>query len=246
MDFLCIDAKYEKNDFLLDKKSLEYCKKFKTIAIYSAVQFLESVEGIIQQLTSEKINVISSQPERTSAKYQILGCDVYHDNMKLTTEPQAYLYIGDGKFHPKALVLLQKDSKNFKEIICFDPKASKMTILDSSESKSILKKYKASLKLFLIKDTIGIIVTTKPGQLQYSPSKKLASIYPKKKFYYFVENTIDFTRLEDYPFIDVWINSACPRIGFDDNENIPKPMVNLNDALNAVEILSKDSYLTKY
>jgi diphthamide biosynthesis enzyme Dph1/Dph2-like protein len=36
---------------------------------------------------------------------------------------------------------------------------------------------------------------------------------------------------ENYPFIECWVNTACPRIGTDDIININQPMINLRDAL---------------
>ena len=68
--------------------------------------------------------------------------------------------------------------------------------------------------------------------------------YPDKKVYYFAENTLDYTHMEDFNFIQVWVNSACPRVGFDDIVNMPVSMINITDALNAEEILGKDSLLT--
>lgn len=36
--------------------------------------------------------------------------------------------------------------------------------------------------------------------------------YPNKKFYIFIADTIDYNQLNDFPFIEAWVNTACPRI----------------------------------
>jgi len=244
MDFMVIDAKYEK-DFLLNEDTLSFCKTFKVLAVYAAVQYIHAAEDIKKQLEKEGIKVITSQPNRTDAQFQILGCDNEWKDLKLAEEPDAFLYLGDGKFHPLALALSQKDNKEFKPIIRYDPMANQRIMMGVEEIGRMLKKYRGSMLKFITSDKIGVIITTKPGQQQFRPSKALMGKYPKKTFYYFVENTINFANLEDFNFIDCWVNTACPRIGFDDNPNLPVSMLNLNDALRAEELLSKESALTK-
>ena len=70
--------------------------------------------------------------------------------------------------------------------------------------------------------------------------------FPEKKCYYFIDNVISFDQLENFNFIDVWINTACPRVGFDDQEKFRRGVINLNDAFMAKEILSKDSVLNSF
>ena len=68
--------------------------------------------------------------------------------------------------------------------------------------------------------------------------------YADKKFYYFIDNVVSFDQLENFNFIEVWVNTACPRVGFDDQEKFAKGVINLNDALMAEDILGRDSVLT--
>lgn len=243
MDFMFIDAKHEEKEYKLNSETLEYCKKFKVIAIYAAVQFIHGIEPVIKQLEDAGVKVISSKPDRTDVKYQLLGCDSFHKSLKLSEEPEAFLYIGDGVFHPRALVLAQKDQEEFKEIIRFDPTGNLMTKMGEDDCNKIFKKYRGSLMRFISSDTVGILITMKPGQQQFNFAKKLEEKYPNKKFYYFADNNIDFGQLEGFNFIECWVNTACPRIGFDDSVNLDLALLNINDALEANEILGKDSVL---
>ncbi len=245
MEILFIDAKYKKKDFYLSNETIKYLKKFKIIAIYSSIQFVEGVEKIIKDLNNNGIEVTSSIPDRASVKYQILGCDCFKQNLKLEKNPEAFLYIGDGLFHPKALSLAQKDELKFKEVISYDPTRKQMIILKEEEHKKIFKKYRGSLMKFIASDNIGILITTKPGQQQFNLAKKLKEKYPKKKFYFFADNDLKFDQLENFNFIECWVNTACPRIGFDDSINLNLPLLNITDALKCEEILGKESLLTK-
>jgi 2-(3-amino-3-carboxypropyl)histidine synthase len=243
METIFIDAKHGGEEYSLNSETLKYCKKFKVIAIYAAVQFIHGIEKIVKQLEKEKIKVISSKADRASVKYQLLGCDCFHKSLNLSEEPEAFLYIGDGVFHPRALVLAQKDNSNFKEVIRYDPIGNQMTLMEEDECKKIFKKYRGSLMKFIASDVVGILITMKPGQQQFSFARKLEEKYPEKKFYYFADNNLDFGQLENFNFIECWINTACPRIGFDDSINLDFALLNVTDALEAKEILGKDSLL---
>jgi len=103
MKILFIDVKYI-GEIKLNQDAIKELGKYKKIALYTTTQFNHKIKGIIEQLNNVGIKVISSQPERTSSKFQILGCDVYQKNLKLKEQPGAFLYIGDGRFHPNALL----------------------------------------------------------------------------------------------------------------------------------------------
>ncbi len=250
MDVLFLDAPYS-GSVELSKDTLSHLKKkkYKTVALYASVQFVNNLDTVREQLRQNEINVITSHADRTQVKGQLLGCDNYHNSLNMsrdeTKTADCYLYVGDGKFHPLALVYAQKDMHEMKEIICNDPLAKKMSLMGAADIKKILLKYRASLMKFLTAKTIGVIVTIKPGQEQFRPSLVLEKRYADKKFYYFIDNVVSFDQLENFNFIDVWVNTACPRVGFDDQEKFAKGVINLNDALMAEDILGRDSVLTR-
>ncbi len=250
MEVLFVDAPYTGN-LELCQATLDFLKKenVKNVALYASVQFCHNLDQVKQQLTKLNINIISSQPDRTHVQHQLLGCDNYHDSLHLTGQQRNqidyYLYIGDGRFHPLALVYGQKDLPSMNPIICNDPIARRMQLLDHTFIKKILQKYRASLLKFLNATAVGVLVTIKPGQEQFKPALVLEKKFPQKKFYYFIDNVISFDQLENFPFIEVWVNTACPRIGFDDQEKFRRGVINLNDAFMAEEILSQNSILNK-
>lgn len=233
MKFVFIPAVY-KGEISLSKELLERIKG-KTIGLYGAVQFNSKFDKIIKQLEDNNVKVKSSKPDRTSSEFQILGCDCYSDSLNLE-DVDAFLYIGDGMFHPKALVLSQR-GKEFKEVISYDPIGGKFIVLTKEDLDKSLMRYKASLMKFLSSDSVGVIVSSKTGQEYLKNAIKLKDSLDKK-CYVFVGDTIDYGDLENFPFVECWVNSACPRIGFDDGEKIGKPIININDAFNVKEILA--------
>ncbi len=249
MELLFLDAPYT-GTVELCKETVQYLKKqkYSLVGLYASVQFVNKLDTVKKQLAEAGIRMITSKADRTHVPSQLLGCDNYHDSLHLPEkefqEMDCYLYIGDGKFHPLALVYAQKENPAIKEIVCNDPIQKQLILVGVNNIKTILKKYRGSLMKFLSATSIGVIVTIKPGQEQFRPSLMLEKRFPDKKFYYFIDNVVSFDQLENFNFIDVWVNTACPRVGFDDQEKFRRGVINLNDAFLAREILGKESVLT--
>ena len=242
MKVLFLDAPYT-GKVELCKKTLDFIKKnkVKNIALYASVQFVNKLEKVKEQLKELKVKITTSKAARTHVESQLLGCVSYHESLNPSnlSKLDYFLYIGDGKFHPYALMYAQKESKDFKQIICNDPMTESMNLITQKDLNSIINRYTASLKKFLASDKIGTITTVKPGQEQLFTALELEKKYKNKEFYHFIDNDVSFDQLENFPFIDLWINTACPRIGTDDQKKFIKGIININDALNAEEILSK-------
>ncbi len=252
MDVLFLKAPYT-GTVELCPETLDYLKKhrYKTVALYASVQFCNNLDTVKRQLQENNVKIITSTPDRTHVPRQLLGCDVYHDSLRLSPAElekiDCYLYIGDGKFHPLALAYRQNifndaspnssSFKAFKEIICDDPLRKKYTVISRKDIEKTITKYKSSLMKFLSAQKVGVMITVKPGQEQFKSALLLEKKYPHKKFYYFVDDVVSFNQLENFPFIEVWINTACPRIGLDDQEQFRKGVINLNEASRAEEIL---------
>jgi len=238
-----IDAKWE-GDINLEDKLKNYLlkNKIKSIALFASVQFLE-VNSFIKELDNINIKVNITKAKRTSNPLQILGCDAYHDSFQtdIIRESDAILYLGDGYFHPKALLLSQIKSQKIKPVIMWNPISKTLEILDEKIILKQIKKYKRNLRMFINARTIGILVAIKPGQNYFQTAKKLKAHLESqgKKAYIFVGDNLDLMHFENYPFIEAWINTACPRIGTDDIVNIKQPLINVKEAGNPTKALEE-------
>lgn len=240
MKTVTVDVKWDK-EILLSQEVLDVLKGSKKVALFASVQFLEldSVRGQLQEIGAE---VLVTKAKRCHVSGQVLGCDVYCDAYQedIISEADSVLYIGDGMFHPKALLLAQMFN-NVKDIIIWDPVNSAMKILTANDIAAHVQKLKANLKRYLAASAVGILVSVKPGQqfLDLAVGLRKDLIKQGKKAYVFVDDVIDIGYFEDYPFVDVWVSTACPRIGFDDSLNCPKALLNYREAVDAVHVLEK-------
>jgi len=78
-------------------------------------------------------------------------------------------------------------------------------------------------------EIIGVFVTTKWGQEYKNTALKLKEKHPGKKFYFFIGDNFADIEIENFPWVECWVNTACPRIGQDDILRHKKPVVNIKD-----------------
>lgn len=189
----------------------------KKVALFVTVQLIDQLQSFIGQLKGREVVLL--QNKNTVYKGQILGCNI----QKIEGDFDAFLYIGDGLFHPKALAF-----QNSKPIFIFNHVTGEFSELDRKEIEAIKKREKASVIKFHSSENVGIIVSSKPGQYFANKAEKLKMKYPDKNFYMFLSDTLDFNELENFPFIDVYVNTMCPRIALDDLNKINKKIVNID------------------
>lgn len=190
------------------------------IALFTTVQFIGSLGETKKQLQNSNKKILLIKPKHSKYKGQILGCGIE----RFSYDVDAFLYIGDGLFHPKTMML-----KNNKPVFVFNPFSRRFFELDKKEAEAIKKKQKGALLKFLSSKEIGVLVSTKSGQERLKDALKLKERYKNKNFYFFLFNTLDFNELENFPFIECFVNTACPRIALDDENRIRKAVINIED-----------------
>lgn len=187
------------------------------VALFASVQFIGLLDEAKKQLEKNGKKVLLFRPKHCKYPGQLLGCS----NEKF--HAKSFLYIGDGEFHPLALLF-----RNDAPVFNYNPKSNKHFLLKKNFLEDFDKKNKGALLKFLSSENIGVIISTKPGQLDIKGAEKLSSRHPEKKFYFFISDYLDLKSLEDFNFVDVFVNTACPRI-IDDAGKMNKPLINLCD-----------------
>ncbi len=233
-EFMFIPAYYEK-EIILSNEVLETLAPHKTVALFASVQFIK-LDAAIAQLKKNGNDVLTTHGKRTSGAFQLLGCDCFADSFappEIFEKCDAVVYVGDGLFHPHALLLAARGKKKVLPLILFDPISQTTKIIGPDTLKRNHAKYKANLMKYLCAQKIGALVSTKTGQQYLHNALLLKTQLEKqgKQCFIFVEDTFYFQNMENYPFIEVWVNTACPRIGFDDVLHLTRPLININDAL---------------
>ena len=201
----------------------------KTIGLATTVQFLDFVDEIKKYLVS-KGKVVFADKIRQKYDTQLLGCDTGAAE-KVKDNVDAFLYIGTGMFHPLGIALNIE-----KEVFCYNPLNAILSKIDRTEVERYNKKRKGAYLKFLQSTEIGILVSLKPGQNNFKKAVELKKQLKEKNCYIFAFDTLDFNQIENFPFVECWVNTACNRI-LDDYSKFPKPLVDLSD-IEKIELLA--------
>tara|TARA_Y100000034_G_C6887513_1_gene407678 strand:- start:717 stop:1373 length:657 start_codon:yes stop_codon:yes gene_type:complete len=180
----------------------------KTISLAATVQYLDLVPIVTKYLKLKGKKIIIKQGAYYKA--HILGCNSNAFDKKADT----LLLLADGKFHA-----INNAIQLNKELYIYG--AKKLEKITKQEINKIKQKTKAKQAKFLSSNNIGLIISTKSGQ-HYSNIYKIKGKIEKldKKVYVFTTNDINIAELENFPQIQIWINTACYGLEQDSNNII--------------------------
>ena len=168
--------------------------KNKKIGLVSSIQYLDYLD--------KAKTYLEKQGNKVFIGGQILGCNVAKA-IKIKDKVDLFIFIGSGEFHSLELI-----DKTKKDTIFVNPYTEKVSKFDNKDLK---RKRKGKLSKYFMSKKIGILVSTKPGQETLSLALKFAKSC-KKEAYIFIGNDINMDGLEDFNDIEMWVNTACPRI----------------------------------
>lgn len=200
MKIIHIDATAN-TEITLPKEALE--KLPEDLGILTTIQHLKKLDSVKKQLPNAKV------------LGQVLGCDV-----SKAEGTSSFLYIGSGRFHP---IEIKRQTK--KEVFVFNPFTKELNTITDEEIQVLEKKQYAAYANFLNARTIGILVSTKPGQKELQKARELKARLDKKS-YIFLGDMITPSEAENFPFIDCFVNTACPRIR---DDKFPRPIIDIRD-----------------
>ncbi len=216
MERLFIEGRYEGN---LNPDKIDTGSLPSKIGLFTTVQYVGFLEKIKEHLEKESKTV--KLYKLSHYEGQVLGCSI-----KKIEGVEGILYVGDGSFHPIALGI-----ENDIPVYIFNPINEKFFLQDKEVIERIKRKQKAAIASFFSSENIGVLVSLKEGQLNTKYINELKERFPEKRYYELVFDTLDFGQLENFPFIQCFVNTSCPRITHDDYEKFQKPIVEASKIL---------------
>jgi len=216
MKTLFIEARSDEN-IIPNKKDISLLPK--NIGIITTVQHAHKINELIEFLKKQNKNPII---KKNKQKYpgQILGCDVSNAEL-IKDKVDCFLYIGSGNFHPIEAAL-----KTDKKVYCYNPLSRVFSKVNENEVERYKKRIKGAKIRFLSSKEIGVLISVKPGQYNLEKAKKLKEKYKDKNFYFLIFDTLRKEELENFNFIECFVNTACPRIAEDE---LNKAVINIED-----------------
>ncbi len=204
--FIPTKIKYNLNNEEI--KKIQSLKLPEKIAIAYSIQYKD---------ITFKLKKALSKRHKITKIVQVLGCS----KLSLPKETQAILLLSDGRFHAISLAL----ETNLPIYIL---EHNKLTKISKQEIEYLKNRQKASYLKFLNANKIGVLISTKPGQENLKKALKFKKKLKDKKSYLFIGDNINVSEFENFSEIKSWINTACPRLDFDNNSIVNLDEINKN------------------
>ncbi len=201
----------------------------KNIGMATTIQHLHKLPEAVRLLEAKGFNVhVPGRGPWSHESGQVLGCD-YFGLKRIQSQTDSFLIVGS-YFHGLGAALSVD-----KPTVLADPYDGTVKVLDQDRDRIIRQRY-AMVEKARRANNFGIIVSTKPGQsnpqMALSILKQIEEAGKKAVILYADE--IVPQKLLDFTDIDVFVDTACPRLALDDPERFPKPIITRDEILVAI------------
>ncbi len=192
------------------------CKK---IGLVASVQYVRKIDEVKKYLKKSGYEVFVGVGDgRIKHRGQVLGCN-FSTAKNISKIVDCFAFLGTGKFHPVG-VRITTD----KPVYILNPHSNTVESVEEEADRFIRQRFGAIIKAEEA-NKFGIIVGTKIGQQREKLALALKKMIESagKQAYMFYANNIN---PEDFYYdVDVFVNTSCPRITYDDYLRFPKPII---------------------
>jgi 2-(3-amino-3-carboxypropyl)histidine synthase len=206
------------------KKSVPLLSKYGKIGLATTVQHVQTLDEAREILVRAGKTVVIGDAGRVNYSGQVMGCD-YSNVRSVTHDVEAFLFIGGGRFHASGIAL-----STSKPTIIADPYENRAYSIDE-EAQKILKQRWASIEEAKHAKTFGVLIGLKLGQKHLGDALKIKEIAEKngKAAFLLAIREILPEALIEFPSVDAYVNTACPRISLDAPSKFLKPVLTVNE-----------------
>jgi 2-(3-amino-3-carboxypropyl)histidine synthase len=193
-------------------------KDYEKVGLATTVQHVQMIDVVRELLVRAGKTVEVGDTGRLPHPGQVIGCDF--TNVKAMVV-DAFLFVGGGKFHALGVALATS-----KPTIVADPYAGSAYSVHEEVYK-ILKQRYASIEEASHANSFGILVGLKPGQKHIESALKVKGALEKMGKSAFILAVREFRPdvLAEFPSVEAYVNTACPRISLDDASRFKKPVL---------------------
>ncbi len=208
------------------EKALPMLEKWRKIGLTTTVQHVQTLDDARETLIHAGKTVVIGDTRQLSYPGQVIGCN-YSNAKSVAKDVDAFLFIGGGRFHALGVAL-----STGKPTIAADPYDQTAFSVDKDAEK-ILKQRWASIAEAERTKSFAILVGLKPGQkrLEQALGLKRELEEDGRSAYIFAVKEVTPEMLLEFPSIDVFVNTACPRISLDDAIRFKRPVLTINETL---------------
>jgi 2-(3-amino-3-carboxypropyl)histidine synthase len=207
-------------------KSLPFLESWNKIGLVTTVQHVHQLDEAKKLLEAAGKTVFVGNADSTKHPGQVLGCD-FGNAQSVSEEVEAFLFVGGGRFHAMGVTLATG-----KPIIIADPYEELAYPIHDDARRVIMQRW-GNISEAKEAKSFGVLISLKSGQMRLK-----AALYIKEKLErngwkatLLALREVTPSALMQFPTLDAFVNTACPRLSLDDAPNYGKPLLYLNEAL---------------
>lgn len=222
------------------RKALFLLKPWYSIGLVTTLQHVHEVDEAKNVLLDNGKKVAIGNARRLKYAGQIIGCD-FSNATAVADQVDAFLFIGGGKFHAIGVSLATS-----KPTIVADPYERRAYSIES-EVEKIQRQRMTSISEAKKAKSFGILVGLKPGQMRIRRAIEVKNRLKDKGKNAIVLALKEITpeALTQFPSIEAYVNTSCPRIALDDSPRFAKPMLTIRETLVIVEKMDWETLCRK-
>jgi len=221
-----IDAKAKVSVKGAVKKSISLLKRWNKIGLITTVQHVHALNEARGLLLEAGKTVVVGDAGCLKHPGQVIGCD-YSNAKSISKEIEALLFVGGGRFHALGAMLATA-----KPTIIADPFEKRAYSIEK-EAQRILRQRWASICEAEKAESFGVLVGLKTGQKRLEEALKIKEKLEKsgRKATLLAVREITPEVLMQFPGINAFVNTACPRVSLDEASKFLKPVLTSNETL---------------
>jgi 2-(3-amino-3-carboxypropyl)histidine synthase len=208
------------------KKAIPLLERWSKIGLVATVQHVQTLDETRELLLEAGKTVAIGDAGHLKHPGQVTGCD-YSNAKSVSKEIEAFLFVGGGRFHALGATLATA-----KPTIIADPFERRAYSIEK-EAQRILRQRWASICEAEKAESFGVLVGLKTGQKKLDEALKIKEKLEKsgKKVTLLAVREINPEVLMQFPVIDAFVNTACPRVSLDEASKFLKPVLTFTEAL---------------
>ncbi len=211
------------------KKAIPLLESWINIGLVTTVQHVHKLHEMKDLLVKAGKTVVIGDAGRVKYPGQVLGCD-YSNAKSISKEVDAFLFVGGGRFHAIGVAIA-----TLKPTVLSDP-YEKRAYFIHDEVERILKQRWASISEAREAERLGVLISLKTGQKKVKASLKIKDRLQRsgRKVTLFALREITPEALLQFPTVEAFVNTACPRLSLEDSFRFLKPILTFNETLVAL------------
>ena len=206
------------------EQSLPLLQNYCRIGLATSVQHLHDLNNAKNILVQAGKTVFIGNNGQMIYPGQVIGCN-YSNVKSIAKDVEAFLFVGGGMFHALGIAL-----STSKPTFIADPYDNRAFSIND-ETQKILKQRWTCIQEAQNAKTFGIFIGSKPGQKRLDQALSIKVLAEKhgKEAYLLVSREITPETLLEFPSIDAYVNTACPRISLEAPQKFSKPVLTNNE-----------------